>query len=223
MARMESMMEALLQERAMYATSRRSVERDDPGSDMALSLPMLDLVNPALALPDQPAQMPHSQDAIDPLLGTDTSSLRVGNRSYVFPAPAIYRDYINTFFHELQMYHPCVDEQLFRLRSEKMLAGAEVHPDDACFLALNYIIFALHATSTEPTGSDRDDKPAGWHWLQLGDEVIGKRQLVGHGDISLAQFLLFKVCTIPVFLSNPDMSRLSTALWSTNQVSLIIQ
>ncbi|KAF2623492.1 hypothetical protein BU25DRAFT_375634 [Macroventuria anomochaeta] len=202
MARVEAMMQALLQERAMYTTPNGSMERDESGNDTAMSMPMLDPINPALALLGQLPQTSHPQEgttpAIDPLLDTDTITLRVGNRGLVFPAPIVYQGYINTFFRELQIFHPCVDEQLFRVRSEHVLAKAEVHPDDTCFLALNYVIFALHDVLTKTTEPSPDNKLAGWHWLQLADDVVGMRQLYGHGDLSLAQFLLFKAlyCTL---------------------------
>jgi hypothetical protein len=204
MARVESMMEALLQERALYASPHRSVERDDSGSDMAMSMPMLDLMSSTLTLPNQVVpQLSQSQDAIDPLLGTNTSSLRMGSQTVIFPAPNVYQDYIDSFFRELQMFHPCVDEQLFRARSERMLAAAEVLPSDVCFLGLNYIIFALYAASFEANRSVCDNTPDGWHWLQLADDVVGKRQLYGQGDISLAHYLVLKVSEfIAVQISN---------------------
>jgi hypothetical protein len=197
MARVESMMEALLQERALYASPHRSMERDDSGSDMAMSMPMLDLMSPRSTLPNQVApQLLHFQDAIDPLLGTNTSSLRMGSQTVIFPAPNVYQDYIDSFFRELQIFHPCVDEQLFRTRSEGMLAAAEVLPSDVCFLGLNYIIFALCAASFEANRPVCDNTPDGWHWLQLADDVVGKRQLYGQGDISLAHYLVLKVSEI---------------------------
>ncbi|KAJ8109876.1 hypothetical protein OPT61_g7139 [Boeremia exigua] len=192
MARIEAMMEALLQERAMYPTPSGGVARGDSESDMAMSMPMADPNNTALAFLDQPPHIIHPQDAIDPLLDSNTTSLRIGSQNLAFPAPADYQNYIDTFFRELQVCHPCIDEHLFRDRSEKMLARAEVHPDDTCFLALNYVMFALHIASTEVIQPCSDDKLPGWLWLQLADDVIGKRQLYGQGDISLAQFLLLK-------------------------------
>jgi hypothetical protein len=162
-----------------------------------MSMPMLDLMSPRLTLPNQVApQLSHSQNAIDPLLGTNTSSLRMGSQTVIFPAPNVYQDYIDSFFRELQIFHPCVDEQLFRTRSERMLAAAEVLPSDVCFLGLNYIIFALYAASFEANRSVCDDTPDGWHWLQLADDVVGKRQLYGQGDISLAHYLVLKVSEI---------------------------
>ncbi|KAH6629184.1 hypothetical protein C7974DRAFT_182614 [Boeremia exigua] len=198
MSRIEVMMEALLQERAMYAASNGNPERDDTGSDIPMSLPLVDPINPALSFLSQPPHDSQPQDAIDPLLGTDTTTIRFGGQSFVFPVPTVYQNHIDTFFRELQVCHPCIDEHLFRTRSVKMLAEAKVHPDNACFLALNYIIFALHAASTEGTRPGSDDKLAGWHWLQLADDVIGKRQFYGQGDISLAQFLFLKAiyCTL---------------------------
>lgn len=199
MARIESMMEALLQERAMHITPPAGLHDGGNGSDIAMSMTIGDSVNPALAFFGQPTQgiQPRLHDVIDPLLGTDTADVRLGNRSLMFPDPAVYQGYITTFFDEFHGYHPCVDEKRFRSRSQRMLAVSGVHPDDFCFLALNYIMFALHAVSNNTTASDRQSKPPGWCWVQIADEVIDKRQFMGHGDISLAQFLLFKVRTSP--------------------------
>lgn len=195
MARVEAMMEALLHERAMYIMSSTSAERDDSGGDIPMSMSVSDPINPALSFLDQSPHIVHSrEDAIDPLLDTNSTSIRLGSQTFAFPVPAIYQNYVDVFFREIQIYHHCIDERLFRARSAKMLSGAEIHPDNVCFLALNYIVFALHVTCTEAVRPESVDKLPGWHWLQLADDVIGKRQLYGQGDISLAQFLLFKVC-----------------------------
>jgi hypothetical protein len=74
-----------------------------------------------------------------------------------------------------------------------MLAMANVEADDVCFLGLNYMIFAWQDLSTEVKLPSGNVTPPGWHWLQLADGVVGTRQLHGQGDLSLAQFLLFKV------------------------------
>lgn len=190
MARIEAMMETLLQDRAVPMTAVNS----EPGSDMAMSGPILDPINPALALLGQPQGDP--APAIDPMLGADTITLRVGSRNLRFPSPSVYQDYINSFFRDLHCLHPCVDEQLFRLRSKNMLGRIDVHPDDACFLALNYMIFAWQDASSGGPTPNVDSKPSGWHWLQLADEVVGHRQLYGQGDASLVQFQTFKVRTL---------------------------
>lgn len=197
MARIESMMEALLQERAMYTTPPAGLQHDENGSDLAISIPVGDSVNPALAFLSQPTQDVQSRprDVIDPLLAIGTANLRLDNRSLMFPDPETYQGYTTTFFDEFHGYYPCVDEYRFRSRSQRMLAVPDLHSDDICFLALNYIVFALHAVSNNATVPDSQSKPPGWHWLQLADEVVGKRQLMGNGDLSLAQFLLFKVRT----------------------------
>lgn len=197
MARIESMMEALLQERAIYTTSLADLRHEGNGSDIAMSMSLSASVNPALPFLGQLPQNAPPQNAIDPLLDADTATVRLGNRNLMFPDNAIYQGYITMFFDEFHAYYPCVDEQRFRSRSQRILAVPEAHPGDACFLALNYIIFALHAVSNNPAAPDRQSKPPGWHWLQHADDVIGKRQLMGYGDVSLAQFLLFKVSTSP--------------------------
>jgi hypothetical protein len=210
MARIESMMEALLRERAMYTTPLAGLRHEDNGSDIAMSMSIGDPVNPTLAFLDPPPQNFSLENTIDPLLGMDTTSVRLGNRSLMFPDSAICQSYTTTFFDEFHGYYPCVDEQLFRSRSERILAVAEAHPDDVCFLALNYIMFALHAVCENTATLDRQSKPPGWHWLQLADGIVGKRQLMGHGDVSLAQFLLFKVRTsttsLFLWLQQDDLS-----------------
>ena len=213
MTRMESMMEALLQERAMYTIPLAGLRHDDNGSDIAMSMSMGGSVNPSLSFMDHPPQDAPPQSAIDPLLGTDTATVRFGTHSLTFPDPTIYESYITTFFDEFHGYYPCVDEQRFRGRSQRITAVPEVRPDDACFLALNYIIFALHAVSSNTATSERQSKPPGWHWLQHADDVVGKRQLVGRGDISLAQFLLFKVRTSPAALFPCGNSKELSHFW----------
>ncbi|UPX20508.1 uncharacterized protein EKO05_0010738 [Ascochyta rabiei] len=222
MARVEAMMEAFLQDRATTATPNASMERAESASDLAMSmssmsLPILDAINPALTLLGQPPQTayvhPSSTSAIDPLLGADITTLRLGSRTLVFPTPTAYQRYVDSFFRELQCFHPCVDEQVFRLRSENVLAKTEVHQDDVCFLALNYIIFAWHDASTETTGPSHVNKPAGWHWLQLADDVVGSRQLYGQGDVSLAQFLVFKALYCAL-IDQPSLAYNTTGLAS---------
>jgi hypothetical protein len=200
MARVETMIEALLHDRAMAITPSGSIERDDAATDMAMSMPMLDPVNPALALLGQPSHTAPSQEdpisTIDPFLSPDMTVLRVGNRTLAFPTPLVYQTYTTTFFQKLQSFHPCIDEHLFCMRSDHMLSKGDVHSDDVCFLGLNYIIFAWQDISTGVKPSNGNATPPGWHWLQLADDVVGTRQLHGQGDHSLAQFLLFKVCTV---------------------------
>ena len=197
MARVEAMMEMLLQDRAMTMTPSGSIEREEAGRDMAMSIPLLDPINPALTLLDQPLQSGPSQDdmtsAIDPHLSTDTTTLRVGNRNFAFPTLNVYQNYITSFFQELQSLHPCVDEHFFRVRSDHMLAKSEVHSDDVCFLGLNYIIFAWRDILSRDKAPTSSGTRPGWHWLQLADDVVGTRQLHGQGDQSLAHFLLYKV------------------------------
>ncbi|KAJ4400363.1 hypothetical protein N0V91_008719 [Didymella pomorum] len=207
MARIESMMEALLQERAMYTTSLADLRHEGNGSDIAMSMSLSASVNPALPFLGQLPQNAPPQNAIDPLLDADTATVRLGNRNLMFPDNAIYQGYITMFFDEFHAYYPCVDEQRFRSRSQRILAVPEAHPGDACFLALNYIIFALHAVSNNPAAPDRQSKPPGWHWLQHADDVIGKRQLMGYGDVSLAQFLLFKDIAPLITHAEPEATR----------------
>lgn len=200
MARVEAMLEALLQERAMYIMSSVSADRDNSVGNMsvpmAMSEPMSisDHINPVLSFMHHSPQGMPPHDAIDPLLDADTASVRLGSQSFNFPTPPAYQNYIDTFFRQLQVYSPCIDERLFRARSAKMLLGAEIYPQDVCFLALNYIILALLDAHAKVARPSLGDKHPGWHWLDLADDVVGKRQLYGSGDTSLAQFLVLKVC-----------------------------
>ncbi|KAF2998582.1 hypothetical protein E8E13_006361 [Curvularia kusanoi] len=196
MARIESMMDALLQERTMFTSPHRSVERDESCNDMGMSLsipmPMPHLMHPPTSLSSQASPpVPHSQDAIDPSLDTEMSSLRVGSQTLAFPVQHLYEKYVDCFFRQLQMFHPCVDEELFWTRSARMLSAPEVLPNDVCFLGLNYMIFAMYIAVIGGTRS-YESKPAGWHWLQLADDVVGQRQFYGQGDVSLAQYLVLK-------------------------------
>lgn len=62
MARIETMMEALIHERGMAMTPMGSIEREDNGSDglrseAAFALPLLDPINPALTQMEQQSDM----------------------------------------------------------------------------------------------------------------------------------------------------------------------
>lgn len=202
MARMETMMEALLQERSMTMTPGGSVERDEFDNNDTLPMPYLDPINPALALLDKQAPTNSPQEgpasAIDPNLGTGTPTVRYGDRDLTFPTLHVYQSYIDTFFRELQYFCPCVHEGLFRVRSKQVLTLPEIPPDDACFLTLNYTIFALNEVTSVIKTPEPHGRLPGWHWLQLADDVAGRRQLYGEGDLSLAQTLLLKVSAIPL-------------------------
>jgi len=199
MARLEAMMEALMQERGLAFTPSGSIEREDNGSDgfrseTAFSMPMLDPIHPGLQQLGQPSpeQTLAPSVPVDPLLGTDTMpSIRLGNRDMPFPDPARYQQYVASFFGDLHLRHPCVDEVEFNARVQQLMTTRIAEQNDVHFLALCYLLFACCDVLVET--SSRSQKPSGLHWYQLADSIVDKRSLLSGGDVTFVQCLLFQV------------------------------
>ena len=198
MARIEAMMEALMRDRGLTMTPAGSVEREDSGSEgfrgdtTFTSLP-LDPINPVLAFMGQPS--PFSQESSNPAQSTvePPQLVQLGNRTMPFPNPIEYQQRLVSFFTDIHLSHPCIDEAEFRSRSEHMLASAAIQPGETHFLALNYLIFAC-CDALLNTKKIVLSKPVGWQWLELADDILDKKSLLsGNGDLTLIQCLLFQV------------------------------
>ncbi|EUC30313.1 hypothetical protein COCCADRAFT_28788 [Bipolaris zeicola 26-R-13] len=208
MARVEAMMEALMRDRGLTMTPMGSVERDDGASDgfrggdaAAFPIPPLDPINPALAFMGQSALF--SQEPSNPtsstISGPESSFIvetphlvHLGGRSMSFPSPAEYQQYLMSFFTDIHLSHPCIDETDFRSRGEQMLANAAIQPEERHFLALNYIVFACCDALLNVSPLDAS-KPAGWRWSEIADDLLDKKSLVsGNGDLTLIQCVLFQ-------------------------------
>jgi hypothetical protein len=156
MARIESMMESLLLERAMTATPHISVERDAAASSERLHADFLMQIAgeaslstfPHLAEGDLdfeggPGRARHSISAVSPSSSADAAAtIRVGSRTFAFPTPAEYQSYLDLFFDDIAPYYPCVNELEFRINSERLLLAPAIQADHVSLLALNYIVFA---------------------------------------------------------------------------------
>jgi len=207
MARVESMMEALMQERGIAITPRVSAEREDAASDciqndFAMHMPvdsgMLSFVPTAQTsyVLDSTDRARHSVSGGSPMSTTDPgATIRVGNRNYAFPSLADYQRYLGFFFTDLGTYYPCVNETDFRIRSDAILAAPSVQADNASLLALNYIIFACCDIALDTSSSNTQNKPPGWQWFRASDELVGKRKMSGRADLCLIQFLVLEVST----------------------------
>jgi hypothetical protein len=201
MTRMERMMEALMQERGLGFTPSGSIEREQSigfRSETAFSMPILDPIHPAL---DQMAQPPpeHIDSLLPdaPAIGSDTSAfVRAGNQNVPFPDPARYQQYVAQFFGVVHLRHPCVDEEDFNVRVQRLVTNGATEPSETHFLALCYTIFACcDVVMTKTLAPDSGDKSPGWQWYQLADSVVDKTLLFyGHDDIAMIQYLLFRVC-----------------------------
>lgn len=208
MARLEGMMETLIQERAATLTPRGSMERDEAVSDSVQSdivmLPAGDAFNPSLPRVrhssfkvESPERIRHSLSGGSPQSSADfPSAIRMGSKSFAFPTPVDYQKYLDFFFNDLNPYYPCVNEAEFRMRSDKMLATRPLPANDICFLALHYVIFACVDIAGE-TSNAAHNKPPGWQWFQLASDLVGNRVLSGHGDLSLVQTTILEVCSCP--------------------------
>jgi hypothetical protein len=192
MARIEAMMEALMRDRGLTMTPMGSVEREESANDgfpgdAALPMPPLDPINPALAFVGEPSLFP--SEVSDP---ANAVFIQLGNRKMPYPSPTHYQQYLTSFFTDIHLSHPCIDEAEFRSRSEHMLASATVPPEDRQFLALNYTIFACCDVLLNVASVDTG-KPKGWPWLELADDLVDKRSLLsGSGHLTLIQCVLFQ-------------------------------
>jgi hypothetical protein len=205
MARIEGMMESLVQERGVSATPRGSMERDEAVGDGFLSEAAMqaasDLFGPHLARAQRassklasPERTRHSMSAMSLSNGADSpATIRVGSSSFPFPHPADYQRYIDFLFTDLSAYYPCINEAEFRIRSEQMLATQAIHSSDVCFLALHYIAFACSDIAVDAFPVSVGGSPPGWHWFQAANDLVGQRELSGRGDLSLIQYLIIKV------------------------------
>jgi hypothetical protein len=231
MARIEAMMEALMRDRGLTMTPMGSVEREENGSDgfrgdAALPVPPLDPINPALAFMGQPSLFSHEpsdrgNSALSvpgsPYNVEPTHLIQLGNKKLPYPSPADYQQYLASFFTDIHLSHPCIDEPEFRSRSEHMLANTAIPPEDCQFLALNYTIFACCDILLNVAPIDTG-KPKGWRWLELADDLVDKRSLLsGSGDLTLIQCVLFQVrfWTFQAWYMKVDCRRLYTTLTRT--------
>lgn len=121
------------------------------------------------------------------------SRIKVGVRSFVFPARARYEKYVDFFFHDINPCHSCVNEADFRDKARRVLGGDNVEKKEVCFLALNYIIFACSDILLNVASVSERGVLPGWKWFLAADELVGKRKLSGRGDLSLIQFLVYEV------------------------------
>lgn len=205
MARMEAMMEALVQDRGLHFPPSASLEREESighRSESAFSMPLLDPIHPAL---DQMVQDP--PEPIQQSLLLNGSVQQPGNTVLVramgeeqrlpFPKTARYEQYVAQFFGDIHLLHPCVDEGQFRLHMQRIVTDCAIVATDVHCLALCYIIFACcDAVSNTPSLLDIDgnDHP-GWHWCQLANSLVDDKVLLGgYDDLTLIQYLLFQVC-----------------------------
>lgn len=204
MARMEAMMEALVQDRGLHFTPSGSLEREQSvghRSESAFSMPILDPIHPAL---DQMVQQsPEQQQQL--ALGTDpaqrpdaTVLVRIGNQDQTLPFPEDFTHvmYVSNFFGDIHLRHPCIDETDFFARTGRILTNGALETTDVHFLALSYVIFACsQAVNHRPHlhGTGPDESP-GWRWYLLADSIVDKKALLsGCNDLTLIQYLLFQV------------------------------
>lgn len=205
MSRIETMMEALVQERGARITPRGSAERDSSASEgMQADIGIAALLDPFV--PEMSMRAPSSM--VDPYAGTallaavasanarSEATIRVGTREMPFPEPKDYQTYLDYYFFDINPTQPCINEAEFRIRSEKMLSSGAAEGNNIAFLALHYAIFScvdISSTTSVATQSALPGQQLGWRWIDLANGVIDKRQISGQGDLSLLQFLIVQV------------------------------
>lgn len=208
MTRIENMMEALRQERGGGMTPRGSMERDDLVSeslqgDASFDMPLDPLGAAARSLFGLQHELVdtrprHSTSAASPLSHGERSSIKIGLRDFVFPNVSDYQKYVDFFFTEVNPHLPCVNEAEFRFQSEQLPISGDIPSSQTCFLALNYAIFACVDSLVDiirPEVNIPGIVPSapGWQWFQAADELIGKRDIIGRGNLMVIQALLLEV------------------------------
>ncbi|KAL5447334.1 hypothetical protein PMIN07_009661 [Paraphaeosphaeria minitans] len=204
MARIESMMDSLILERARTATPRTSMERDAAAGDRLHADFLMQIAGEAtmsafppmaegdLDFENAPGRLRHSISAVSPASSADAAAtIRVGHNTLAFPNPAEYQRYLDIFFEDIAPYFPCVNELEFRINSEKLLSAPAIQADHVSLLALNYIVFACSdiATSFDTASSTLQVSYPGWQWFRAADELVSKRKMSGQVDLCLIQFL----------------------------------
>lgn len=120
-------------------------------------------------------------------------SIRFGSRALPFPAEPEYSSYLDIIFEDINVCHPCINEADFRSKSQRLLATRRVDLPDACFLALNYILFACADILTNLNPVQGKPQLPGWRWFLASDELMARRKISGRGDLGLIQFLVYEV------------------------------
>ena len=209
LARIESMMEMLIRDRGIGITPRGSIETDDVvmdgynGDGMsqahmdAFAANLVPVRPPPPSFPTNNAD-PHLQHAI-PARATQNFEhpIRYGTRDLPFPSPEEYQRYLDFFLWDLNTYYPCVDETELDSYSVIILSKPVIEDHKACQLALLYIIFACVDVLGGTSRPNFEEKPAGWQWFNLADDIIDKRKFTGRGGLCLLQCLILEVsnCT----------------------------
>jgi hypothetical protein len=118
MARMEAMLELLMQERGLVFPPNGGLEREDSigfRSESAFPMPLLDPIHPALE------HMTQQSPAEDPVFASDASSfVRAGNQNLPFPDSARYKQYVSQFFNDIHPRHPCIRKPDFISRIQRI-------------------------------------------------------------------------------------------------------
>jgi hypothetical protein len=202
MARIEGMMEALVQKNGISITTRETMESgasraEEYQYDGDAYAANLVPVHPQLGFPQERPESDQRDSISSPAaMHIDSpNTIRVGesNRAYPFPRPSAYQKYIDTYFREISPCVPCIDQAPFQAISEHMLSQSPIPASSIALLALQYIIFAC-VDILGDTDPFRGSTPRGWDWYQVADELVGTKWLAEGGNMRLIQFFLIKVC-----------------------------
>jgi hypothetical protein len=87
---------------------------------------------------------------------------------------------------------------------------------------LNYVLFACTDILVQVSPFQEKSTLPGWRWYRAADDLMQKRRISGRGDLSLAQFLVYEVCSGPSPTHNPPRGLVLalTRLSSTPQGTL---
>lgn len=201
MARMEEMMEALIQKNGISIAPRTSIraspsplnEYQGNGDTYAAALVP---VQPELGMPPEWSESNPCRSIFERAererAVVNTIHLSNDNRAYPFFCPDGYNDYLDRYFKDINPDVPCIDVAPFRLLSQQMLSQSPIDSSSIPFLALHYLMFACVDVLSDENPCDGNAARA-WDWYELADSLVGTKWLNEHGDVRLVQYFLIKV------------------------------
>ncbi|KAL6710307.1 hypothetical protein ACN47E_009253 [Coniothyrium glycines] len=220
MSRIENMMEALMRNQGMLIAPMSNIEREGSvgtRSQASSTMPLFDSIHPALTqIEEQPTFALEPSNWMQTAMPADTSSkeAKAHRMLYLegrlmpltFPTEQECEQYLHTFFSDIHLRYPCIDEAIFREQSNTLLGDAQsgVAVGQFPLLALHYIIFACCDILLGSPPAESNRAPPGWHWCEMSQSIVAEEDLLERKDALVPiHLLLFQA----LYCSFADLSR----------------
>lgn len=210
MTRIETMMDALMRNQGILMAPMANTERegsDGMRSQASSMIPLFETLHPTLVQMEQQPNFALEQPTWTQTASTIDNGARGSEAHRVlyledrllpltFPTNRDCDRYLHSFFTDIHLRCPCINEEEFRMESGKLLETAERGVETMQFplLALHYIIFACCEVLLESTPPGGSQAPAGWHWCELAQSVLREKSaLNSESNYMLIQTSLLQV------------------------------